>query len=133
MAALHDPALLVGRLMLAFIFVIEGWFKVTHYSGVVEYMQGYGVPGQLLPLVIFAELGGGLAVAFGLLTRLAAIGLAAFCLVTALFFHADFSDPDQVIQAYKNIAIAGGFIVLAAAGPGRWSLDHLLRRTVAKD
>lgn len=126
MATFRDPALLVGRLMLAFIFVFEGWFKVTHYGGVVEYMQGHGVSGRLLPLVILAELGGGLAVALGLLTRLAAAGLAAFCLLTALFFHSDFGDPDQVIQAYKNIAMAGGFVLLAATGPGRWSLDRLL-------
>jgi putative oxidoreductase len=132
MAALHNPVLLVGRLMLAFIFVIDGAQKVVHYEGIVGYMESYGVPGSLLPLVILTELGGGLLVALGLLTRLAALALAGFSLLTAVFFHSDFSNPDQVIQIYKNIAIAGGFVALAAAGPGALSLDALRKRAVVK-
>ena len=132
MAALHNPALLAGRLMLAFIFIVEGGMKIAHYEAVVGYMQGYGVPGALLPLVILAELGGGLLVAVGLFTWLAALALAGFALLTALFFHLDFSNPDQVIQIYKNIAIAGGFVVLAAAGPGSISLDTRRKRAVVK-
>jgi putative oxidoreductase len=123
---------LAGRLMLAFIFVIDGTQKIVHYEGIVGYMESYGVPGSLLPLVILTELGGGLFVALGLAVRLAAVALAGYALLTAIFFHMDFSDPDQVIQIYKNIAIAGGFIVLFAAGPGRWSLDRLRRRPVVK-
>jgi putative oxidoreductase len=130
MATLPNFALLIGRLMLAFIFIVEGAMKITHYDAIIEYMQGSGVSGRLLPLVILAELGGGLLVAVGLLTRLAALGLAAFCLLTAYFFHFDFSNADQVIQIYKNLAMAGGFIVLAAAGPGAWSLDGLRHRAV---
>jgi putative oxidoreductase len=132
MVALYDPALLAGRLMLALIFIIEGWLKIAHYDAIVDYMQGFGVSGRLLPLVILAELGGGILVALGMLTRLAAVGMAGYCLLTALFFHRDFSDPDQAIQLYKNVAMAGGFIVLAAAGPGNWSLDRVLKRAVAK-
>ena len=132
MATLHDPALLIGRLMLAFIFIVEGGMKIAHYGAIVGYMEGYGVPGALLPLVILTELGGGLLVAAGLFTWLAAIALAGFSLLTALFFHTDFSNPDQVIQIYKNIAIAGGFVVLAAAGPGAISLDALRKRAVVK-
>jgi len=104
---------------------VEGALKIAHYDGIVDYMQSYGVSGRLLPLVIVTELGGGLFVALGLFTRLAAIALAGFSLLTALFFHADLGNPDQVIQIYKNVAMAGGFIVLAAAGAGRWSADRL--------
>jgi len=128
MLRLRDPALLLGRLMLAFIFIVEGGLKIAHYSAIVDYMQPYGVSGQLLPLVILTELGGGLLVALGLMTQGAAIALAGFCLATALFFHRDFADPDQLIQLYKNVAIAGGFLVLAAAGPGAWSLDAVWNR-----
>ena len=132
MQALQNPAFLAGRLMLAFIFVIEGGLKIAHYDAIVEYMQGYGVPGSLLPLVILTELGGGLLVAIGLFTRLAAGALAGFSLLTAFFFHTDFSNPDQVIQIYKNIAIAGGFVLLVAAGPGALSLDALRKGAVVK-
>jgi putative oxidoreductase len=117
--------------MLALIFVIEGCLKVGSYAAIVEYMQSYGVSGRLLPLVILTELGGGVLVALGLLTRFAALALAGFCLATAYFFHSDISDPDQVIQMYKNIAMAGGFVVLAAAGPGAWSLDRWRNAAVA--
>jgi putative oxidoreductase len=118
--ALQDSAVLVGRLLLSLIFVVEGWLKVADYSGTVGYMQAHGVPGVLLPLVILTELGGGLLVAFGLFTRLAAIALAGFCLLTALLFH---MTPDQAVHFYKNLAMAGGFLTLAAHGAGVWSLD----------
>ena len=118
--------------MLAFIFVAEGWLKIGNYAGVQHYMEAQNVSGELLPLVVAAELGGGLLVAFGLLTRLAALALGGFCLLTALFFHADLGDPDQVVQLQKNIAMAGGFVVLAAVGPGALSLDRLLKHPVAR-
>lgn len=81
------------------------------------------MPGILLPLVILTELGGGLLVAFGLFARYAAFALAGFALLTALFFHWNFGDPDQVIHFMKNLAIAGGFLLLTAFGAGAWSLD----------
>jgi putative oxidoreductase len=90
MHRLEASVALCGRLLLAAIFVFEGWVKINNYSGVVTYMESYGVPGALLPLAIVAELGGGMAVAIGFLTRLAALGLACFAGLTALFFHSDF-------------------------------------------
>ncbi len=128
MQRLQDLAALVARLMLALIFVLEGGLKLGNYAGTVGYMEAYGVPGILLPLVILTELGGGLLVAAGLLTRLAAVALAGFCLLTALFFHHAVSDADQFIHFFKNVAMAGGFLMLATFGPGAWSLDAWLRR-----
>jgi len=125
---LQNLAALAGRLGLALIFVIEGWIKIVSYSGTVGYMEAYGVPGALLPLVILTELGGGLLVAAGLFTRPAAVGLAGFCLLTVLFFHRDLGNPDQFVHFLKNLAIAGGFLTLAACGPGAWSIDHWRRR-----
>ena len=127
-AGVSNLAALAGRLMLAFIFVQDGWMAITSYAGVQQYMESNGVSGQLLPLVIATELGGGLLVAFGLLTRIAAFGLAGFCLLTAVLFHRDLGDADQSIQFYKDIAIAGGFLMLVAFGPGGWSLDAWFRR-----
>lgn len=120
---LQNLAALVGRVLLATIFVIEGWLKVADYAGTIAYMETNGVSSLLLPLVILTELGAGLFVAFGLFTRWAAVALAGFCLLTALFFH---MSPDQAVHFYKNLAMAGGFIVLAGFGPGAWSLDARL-------
>ena len=76
METLQAPLALLARLMLVFIFIVEGWEKIGNYQGTQQYMESYGVPGMLLPLVILTELGAGLLVAFGLLTRLAALALA---------------------------------------------------------
>lgn len=129
MQNIQNLVALVARLLLALIFVIEGWLKITNYSATVGYMESYNVPGGLLPLVILTELGGGLLVAAGLLARVAALGLAGFCLATALFFHLDLADTGQVIHLLKNLAMAGGFLMLVAFGPGAWSLDRMFRRS----
>jgi putative oxidoreductase len=123
MRGLEASVALGGRLLLAAIFVFEGWIKINDPAGVVAYMEAHHVSGVLLRLAIVAELGGGLAVAFGFLTRVAALGLGSFAVVTALLFHSDFGDPEQVVHFGKNLAIAGGFMMLLAHGPGPWSLD----------
>lgn len=122
-AQVKNPTALAGRVLLATIFVVEGWLKIRDYSGTLAYMDAHGVPGLLLPLVILTELGGGLLVAVGLFARLGAIALAGYCLLTALFFH---MSPDQAVHFYKNLAMAGGFLMLVAHGPGAWSLDARL-------
>ncbi|MGB1560594.1 MAG: DoxX family protein [Sinimarinibacterium flocculans] len=114
---------LAGRLLIALIFVGAGWSKIGGYAGTQAYMESVGVPGALLPLVIFAELGGGLAIVFGLLTRIAAGGLAVFSIASAVLFHGG-ADPMQQIMFMKNLAIAGGLLFLVARGAGRISLDH---------
>jgi putative oxidoreductase len=117
---------LVGRALLAAIFLLSGFGKLgTGYERTQGYMEAMGVPGGLLPLVILAELAGGLAVLGGFLTRWAAWGLAVFTLASALLFHAEFSDQNQMIHFMKNLAVAGGLLLLATHGPGRWSLDAL--------
>ncbi|BAL25688.1 DoxX family protein [Azoarcus sp. KH32C] len=125
---MKDTATLAVRLMLALMFLIAGWGKLgAGYAGTQQYMASAGLPGMLLPLVIFAELGGGLAVVIGLFTRLAALGLALFTVLAALFFHTNFADPMQSIMFMKNIAIAGGLLLLAVHGPGSYSIDATLR------
>jgi putative oxidoreductase len=87
-------------------------------------MNAMGVPGMLLPLVILLEIGGGLAILLGWKTSWAAIALAAFSIVAAAIFHHNFSDQTATIMFMKNIAIAGGFIMLAVHGAGAYSIDN---------
>jgi putative oxidoreductase len=119
----QSPVLMLVRLLLAQIFVIEGWGKISAYGDVQQYMTTHGVSGALLPLVILTELGGGLCIALGFLTRLAALALAGFCVLTALFFHTGFSDVEQLINFQKNLAMAGGFLALVVFGAGALSVD----------
>jgi putative oxidoreductase len=124
--------LLVARLGLAAIFIISGWGKLSDYAGTVGYMQAMGVSASLLPLVIFAELGGGLAILLGFQARLAALGLALFSVLTAVLFHVGGADAatqyQNSLHFMKNIAMAGGFLALAVVGAGRISVDHLIEK-----
>jgi putative oxidoreductase len=124
---------LAGRILLAAIFLISGIHKIGGYAGTQGYMEAMGVPSALLPLVIFAEIAGGLAILSGFLTRWAAIGLAVFSVASAFLFHFELADQMQFINFFKNVAMAGGFMVLAAHGAGAFSIDSWLasRRTKA--
>lgn len=124
---LCDWSKLLGRAMMAVMFVLAGWNKIGGYGDTQAYMESAGVSGALLPLVILVELGAGLAVLLGFFTRWAALLLALFTLATAALFHYVPGDQMQMINFMKNITIAGGFIVLACAGGGRLSLDHIFR------
>jgi putative oxidoreductase len=119
------PIGLLARAMMAYIFIVDGVGQITSYADVADYMREHGVVPALLPLVILIELGGGLMVLVGLKTRWAAIALAGFCLLTALIFHLA---SGETIEFQKNVAMAGGFLVLAVFGPGLWSIDGRLGR-----
>jgi putative oxidoreductase len=114
---------LAGRILISAIFLVSGFGKIAQYAGTQAYMSAAGVPGSLLPLVIATEIGGGLAIVLGYKTRWAAVALAGFSVVSALIFHANFADPIQSIMFMKNLAMAGGFLVIAARGAGALSLD----------
>ena len=116
---------LFGRVGLSLIFIISGWGKIAAYAGTQQYMESAGLPGALLPLVIALELGGGLAILTGTFTRWIALALAAFSLASAAVFHANLADAAQAINFWKNVAMAGGFLMLAANGAGTLSLDHV--------
>ena len=87
-------------------------------------MDAMGVPGVLLPLVVLLEIAGGLMILVGWKTKWAAIALAGFSVVAAAIFHNNFADQMQMILFMKNIAIAGGFLLLSAHGAGAYSLDN---------
>src|SRR5471030_2568734 len=104
----RDAAALAGRLLIAALFLIDGWSKVRGYAPAVAYMEKFSVPGVLLPAVIGVELGGGLLLVAGWQTRLAALALSAFCILAALLFHSNFDDRNQLLHFQKDLAIAGG-------------------------
>jgi putative oxidoreductase len=119
---------LLGRVLIAAIFILSGVSKIGGYAATQAYMNSAGVPGALLPLVILIELAGGIAIVVGAYTRIVALLLAGFCILTGLLFHAGSPDQTQQIMFMKNLGLAGGFLFLAASGPGRLSVDRFLRK-----
>lgn len=126
-----NPVLaLVGRLLIALMFVPAGLSKLTGFGGTVGYIASVGLPAPTLAAIvaIVVELGCGIAIAVGYRTRVAALALAAFTVVATLSFHAFWAAaPDaqfmQQLMFYKNLAIVGGLLVLAAQGAGALSLE----------
>ena len=115
---------LIARIFIAALFLMAGVGKLgSGYAGTQGYMEAMGVPGVLLPLVIALEIGGAILVIAGFWTRIMALALAAFTVLSALLFHLDFSEQMQQIMFLKNFAIAGGFLFLAIKGAGAWSID----------
>ena len=114
----------VGRLLLAMMFVMSGFSKISNFAGTQGYMEAMGVPGAILPLAIALEVLGGLAIILGWKTKIASVALAGFCVVSAALFHNDFSNQSEMIMFMKNITIAGGFLLLVAHGPGAYALDN---------
>jgi len=123
---MKNISIAIGRIMLGHIFLLAGISKISAYAGTQAYMASMGVPGMLLPLVIATEILGGLAVILGWQTRWASLALAGFTLLAGMIFHTDFSNQMQSIMFMKNIAIAGGLIILAAQGAGTMSVDGRL-------
>ena len=118
----------IGRVMLALIFIISGAMKLSDISGTGTYMASVGLPSEMALPVAILEVVGGLMIVFGVFTRLTALAFAAFCLLTALLFHRETADPMQAAMAFKNIAIAGGFLCLFAYDQKSWSFDSYRAR-----
>jgi putative oxidoreductase len=124
---MKDLVLLVGRVLMAAVFIWSGYNKLVHY----DYMQGYmvsaGVPGWSMPILILWELGGGLLLLVGVFTRPVAWTLAAFSVISALIAHTNFGDVNQFIHFLKNMAMTGGYLYVACTGAGALSLDAKLK------
>ena len=118
---------LVGRIFLAALFLIEGLGKIFMQENVVMYMEDYGVPGMLFIPAVVVEILLPLLLIDGYKTRLAALVMALFTLTVAIIFHTDFSDGMQLISFLKNLAIAGGFMIIIAYGSNKFSIDHFLK------
>lgn len=130
---------LVGRLLIAAIFLLSGIAKLTDTPGTAAHMAQMGIPyPETLALVAgAAEVLGAIAIATGFLTRIASLGLILFMIPTTLIFHAFWNAEGQerlpqIVNFMKNLAIIGGLAVLMAQGPGRLSIDHRIRRARAR-
>ena len=118
-----DIVLLIGRLLLAWIFLHEGAFLLLNYSASSAGIAKMGAPAFALAPVIALQLAAGLSIAIGFYTRCGALALGLFCLATAVLFHSNFAVRNELLHFEKDIAIAGGMFVLVASGAGRWSFD----------
>ena len=125
MSKYSDLLALLGRLLMSVLFLMSGIGKITAADASIAYIASVGLPMPPVSntLAIFVELGGALLLIVGWQTRLVGILLAGFALVTALIFHRDFADQNQMVHFLKNIAVMGGFLQLAAFGAGKYSLD----------
>ena len=129
-SSLQNPLALVGRLLLALLFLPAGISKIGGFAGTIGYIASKGLP---LPTVaaaiaVLVEVAGGLALIAGFGTRWAALALAGFTVVATFIFHNFWGVPAdqamvQQLMFFKNIAVVGGLLVLAAHGAGAWSLD----------
>ena len=115
--------LVFARCFLALIFVVEGISKISDADATRHYMQARHLPGGLLWPVIIFEISSGLLTAVGYQTRVVAAALTVYCLLTAAIFHTSLSDPVQNLMLLKNVAMAGGFMLLSYVGAGRISID----------
>ena len=128
MTNITDGAALVGRLLLAIIFLLSGFPKLMGFGGTVGYIAQMGLPLPFLAalIAVIVECGGGILLAVGWQTRLTGLVMAVWCVATAMVAHSNFADQNQMIHFLKNLAMAGGFLQLVAFGAGAWSLDAKL-------
>jgi putative oxidoreductase len=130
MQGTENLATLLGRILMSALFVHGGWGKLLA-AGATQAMfakQGLPMVEAAWLLAVVVELGGGLAILFGFVTRPVAFVCAVWCVVTALIAHTNFADRVQEINFYKNMGLTGGFLYIAAFGAGAWSLDAWLAR-----
>jgi putative oxidoreductase len=126
----NDIVLLIARILIVTLFVLFGWEKLTGFSGTVGYMQHVGAPVPMVSaaIAVIMELFVGILLLVGFFTRPLAVLLALYTIGTAIIGHHYWNETGMeqmanMINFYKNVTIAGGLLVLAVAGPGRFSFD----------
>ncbi|MCW3475330.1 DoxX family protein [Limobrevibacterium gyesilva] len=125
-----DMVALLGRILMSVIFINGGLNKLMAPAGTIKYIAASGLPmpEAAYAVAVLVELGGGLAILLGFRVLWAALALAGFCLVTATAVHYVPGDRGQMINFWKNLTMAGGFLQLAALGGGGWSIDAFRAR-----
>jgi len=117
----------LGRIFLSTLFLIEGINKIFNYEGTIQYMESFSVPGYLAIPAIILEILFPLLLIIGYQTKIAALVMMIFTIVVAIIFHTNFDDQMQFITFFKDIAIAGGFIIIFVNGAGKFSVDYKLK------
>jgi putative oxidoreductase len=123
MNSINTYAPLVSRILIAVLFLLAGLGKLADVPGFTGYLQSGGLPGFLAWPAILFEIAVGVLLVIGFQTRWVGLAGAAFCVVSAALYHNNFADQTQMVMFLKNLAIAGGFLLLAANGPGKFALD----------
>ena len=116
----------LGRIFLSAIFLINGVEKIFNYEETIQYMENFNVSGNLIIPAIIVEILFPILLIIGYQTKFSALVLSLFTLILAVIFHTDFSNQMQLISFLKNIAIAGGFLIIFVNGAGKYSIDHKL-------
>ena len=116
----------LGRIFLSTLFLIEGINKIFNYEGTIQYMENFGVSEYLAIPAIILEILFPLLLIIGYQTKIAALVIAIFTIVVAVIFHTNFDDHMQFIIFFKDIAIAGGFLIIFVNGAGKYSVDYKL-------
>jgi len=114
----------LGRIFLSTIFLIEGFRKLFFQEQTIEFMEAYGVPGILFIPSVIVEILFPLLIIVGYKTKVASLVMILFILTVTIIFHTDFSNEMQLIAFLKNIAIAGGFLIIFAKSTGKYSIDY---------
>jgi putative oxidoreductase len=124
---------LLGRILIGAPFVMSGLGKLGAYAATVGYIAAMGlpVPPLAFAVAVLTELGGGLLLLSGYRARAVSLAMAVFCVVTALFFHHNLADQNQMIHFLKNVMMAGGLLQITYFGAGAFSLDARVRRTAS--
>ena len=119
---------LIGRILISALFLLNGIFKINNYDGTIGWMESFGMPGILIIPAIILEIAGPILIIIGYKTKLAAGLLSLFCIATAVIFHNDFADQMQFTSFLKNIALAGGFLLIVVNGSKDFSLDNKFKK-----
>jgi putative oxidoreductase len=117
----------VGRLLIGLAFATSGLSKLAGYSATIDLIHSSTLP-LPAPLAyigaVAVEIGCGVLLIAGYHTRIAAAIFAAFCIATAVFFHTNFADPNQIFHFIKNIVMTGGMLQIVTFGAGALSIDN---------
>jgi|SRR5689334_5154612 putative oxidoreductase len=124
---MQNLLMLVGRVLLAAMFLWSGYGRLASLSSVHNYIADWSIGGPFKPVLVFWEMAGGIALVLGVFTRPVALSLAVFCLLSCFFVHLHEDDFLQLIDFMKNMALIGGFLYVAAFGAGDWSLGKKYR------
>jgi len=119
---------LISRIFLSLVFLINGYSKITNIDGTIGWMEMYGLPGFFIYPAILLEFIAPILLIIGYQVRLMSVALGLFCLATAVIFLRDFADPMTLTNFLKNVALAGGFFILAINGPKEFSIDNRLSK-----
>tara|TARA_B100001121_G_scaffold39_1_gene45 strand:- start:62 stop:439 length:378 start_codon:yes stop_codon:yes gene_type:complete len=119
---------LISRIFLSIVFLVNGYSKITNMDGTIGWMEMYGLPGFFIYPAIVLEIVAPILLVIGYQVRLSSIAVGLFCLATALIFLRDFADPMTLTNFLKNVALAGGFFILAINGPKKFSVDNYISK-----